>query len=149
MTAPRPITADDPLTGGCLCGRLRYRVTAPPVSTSHCHCTLCRRANAAGFVTWSTVPRDAFSFDQGIPKDYAWSPRAVRQFCPDCGSQLTFHFVELADEIDITCATLDEPGRVTPEYHTWVANKLPWIVLGNDGIPRHEEWGSDVVPDGV
>ncbi|MFA5123078.1 GFA family protein [Zavarzinia sp.] len=143
----RGVTADDPLTGGCLCGACRYRITAPPISTSHCHCTLCRKASAAGYVTWSTVPLDAFTLE-GPASEYAWSPRSLRQFCSRCGSQLTFRFLGLEGEIDFTCATLDEPERVAPTYHTWVSKKLPWIVLGDDRIPHYEEWGEDGVPPG-
>ena len=32
-----------PLTGGCLCGAVRYEVTEPLVSASYCHCTRCQR----------------------------------------------------------------------------------------------------------
>ncbi|MCW0183330.1 MAG: GFA family protein [Zavarzinia sp.] len=144
----RPVTAEDPLTGSCLCGAVRYRITAPPTSVSHCHCTLCRKAAGAAFVTWATVPRVAFTLE-GRVTEYAWSPRSRRQFCTRCGSQLTFRFVELSDEIDFTCATLDDPSRISPEYHTWVSKQLPWIVLGDDKIPHYAEWGVDTVPDGV
>lgn len=142
------ISEASPLAGGCLCGALRYRVTAPPTSCSHCHCILCRKAAGAGFVTWATVPVSAFRFTGGRPLSYRWSPRALRQLCGVCGTQLTFQFAAMADEIDFTCATLDEPARVTPAYHTWIAKKLPWIVIG-DTLPQHAEWGADIVPDGV
>lgn len=142
------ISETAPAAGGCLCGAVRYLVVAPPQSCSHCHCTLCRRASGAGFVTWATVPASAFRITRGVPRAYHWSPRAVRQFCADCGSQLTFQFAAMADEIDFTCATLDEPGRVAPAYHTWIAAKVPWIMVG-DTLPQHAEWGVDIVPDGV
>ena len=144
----RPIGAGDPLTGACLCGAVTYRITAPPTSTSHCHCTLCRKASGAGYVTWATVAMAHFTLT-GEVTDYAWSPRSRRQFCKTCGTQMTFRFVERPGEIDFTCATLDEPERVAPEYHTWVSKKLPWIVLGEDHIPHYEDWGIDDVPDGV
>ncbi|MCF4164418.1 GFA family protein [Zavarzinia compransoris] len=142
----RPITPEDPLTGACLCGAVRYRITAPPSSCSHCHCTLCRKASAAGYVTWATVAMDHFHLT-GEVSEYAWSPKSLRQFCARCGSQITFRFHGLPGEIDFTCATLDEPERVTPEYHTWVSKKLPWIVLGDDHIPHYEDWGVDTVPE--
>ena len=31
------------LTGGCLCGAVRFEVTEPLVSAGYCHCTRCQR----------------------------------------------------------------------------------------------------------
>jgi len=39
-------------TGGCSCGAVRYRVGMPPLWVAHCHCSMCRRAQGAAFVTW-------------------------------------------------------------------------------------------------
>lgn len=39
--------SDAVLEGGCQCGSVRYRITGDPVMTALCHCTMCRRANAA------------------------------------------------------------------------------------------------------
>ncbi len=39
--------------GGCLCGVVRYRIALPPLWVAHCHCSICRRAQGAGFVTWA------------------------------------------------------------------------------------------------
>jgi hypothetical protein len=48
--------------GGCFCGAIRYRVPLPPLWVAHCHCSMCRRAQGAAFVTWLGVPGDRFSF---------------------------------------------------------------------------------------
>ena len=34
-------------SGGCQCGRVRYEADGDPVMVALCHCTMCRRANAA------------------------------------------------------------------------------------------------------
>lgn len=36
-----------PWTGGCRCGRVRIRITAPPMLTTACHCTDCQRMSAS------------------------------------------------------------------------------------------------------
>jgi hypothetical protein len=41
------------ITGGCLCGRIHYRVDAPPRVVSHCHCRLCQLASGGLFLTWA------------------------------------------------------------------------------------------------
>jgi hypothetical protein len=128
-------TIDPPYEGGCLCGAVRYRVEARPSLVCHCHCTLCRRAAGAPMVTWATVPVGAFRLVRGQPSRYSWSPRAVRQFCAACGSQLTFQFTG-TDEIDFTVGTLDRPEIMEPERHVWAAAHLPWLTM-DDGLPRH------------
>ena len=35
------------IEGGCLCGAIRYRVTAEPQGRTLCHCESCRRAAGA------------------------------------------------------------------------------------------------------
>ena len=55
------------ITGGCLCGELRYEITGPVSIVANCHCTMCRRASGAPFVTWAVVSRNAFRFTAGAP----------------------------------------------------------------------------------
>ena len=58
-----------------------------------------------------------------------------RGFCGECGTSLTYRHRDQAGEIDVTLATLDEPGEVAPECHIWVSDKLAWVELG-DGLPQ-------------
>jgi len=124
------------LEGGCLCGAIRYRATGRPYHLTHCHCALCRRASGAPFVTWFSVPSADFLVAQGEPARYRSSPGAVRSFCGQCGTQLTFQRDALPGEIDVTIGSLDDPGMLTPEDHTYVRSRLRWIVT-NDGLPEH------------
>ena len=120
------------LTGGCLCGAVRYEAAAPPFHSTLCHCADCRRAAGAGPVAWFTVPRDAFRFVGGAPVAYASSPGVTRRFCGACGTSLTFEAVP--GEVDVTTCSLDDPGLVPPGDHTQAAGRLPWDALG-DGLP--------------
>jgi len=49
------------LTGSCLYGTIRYRITGAPVEALYCHCGMCRRAHGAPVVAWLTVPLDPFA----------------------------------------------------------------------------------------
>ncbi len=44
------------------------------------------------------------------------SPAATREFCRACGTPLFFRVHVAGHLVDVTLASLDEPGRVTPEY---------------------------------
>lgn len=121
------------LKGGCLCGAVRYEVTGTPEGVTHCHCSMCRKASGAAFITWVTVRPDRVVFTRGQPTTYRSSPRARRGFCRACGSPLTF---ELNDEIDVTAGSLDEPNAIEPADHIWTSSRLRWLRM-EDGLPRH------------
>lgn len=125
------------LEGGCLCRKVRYRVEGTPYDETVCHCTMCRRASGAPMVAWFTVPIGALRWS-GEPARYRSSARVTRSFCASCGSALAFQRDELPGEIDLTMATLDDPGLVPPRDHTRTSGQLPWVVLG-DGLPRFRE----------
>src|ERR1700741_1769018 len=78
------------LTGGCLCGQVRYRITAEPVEALYCHCRMCQRAHGAPVIAWLTVPFEAFSVTGGSPTAYRSSAKAFRHFCSACGTPLTW-----------------------------------------------------------
>lgn len=127
------------LTGGCLCGAIRYEARGRPFDLTVCHCSICRRSAGAPMVAWFTVKRADFAFTAGQPSTYRSSPKAQRSFCPTCGTQLTFK-MDALDEIDVTVCSLDDPEAVPPHDHTYVSSQLGWVRL-EDGLPRHEEAG--------
>ena len=126
---------NDFFSGGCLCGRIRYRVVGTPATPSHCHCETCRKASGAPFVSWATFPTSSFAFTAGVPARFDSSAIAFRQFCANCGTQLTFQFLRSPDSIDVTLASLDEPAAIRPEDHIWTKRQIAWIKL-DDGLPR-------------
>ena len=121
--------------GGCLCGYIRYRIQATAKDETHCHCTLCRRATGAPFVSWATFPKDKVQFNR-TPKTYRSSPIATRGFCPNCGTQLTFQNDDYPEELDMTIASFDHPDDLSPKDHLWTENKINWIHL-DDGLPNY------------
>ncbi len=118
----------DPLEGGCLCGAVRYRISASPRSVSVCHCATCRRAAGAPSVAWATFPAASFDFGPGAPAAFASSPGVTRTHCPRCGTSLTFQ--DGSDAIDVTLCSLDDPEAVPPTHETWLAHRLSWEAVG-------------------
>ena len=126
------------LTGTCLCGQLRYEAGGTPFHLTNCHCATCRRSSGAPFVAWFSVPHAAFRFVQGTPARFQSSEHGTRSFCPRCGSPLTFESSRAPGEIDVTTCTLDDPGALPPQDHTWVRSRLRWVHLA-DGLPAYEQ----------
>lgn len=130
---------NEPIEGGCQCGGVRYRITGDPVMTALCHCTRCRRANAAPAVAWAMYADSQVAFVTSPPTVYVSSPGCARGFCPTCGTQISFTADYIPGLIDITIGSLDDPGAVAPSFHYWESKRLPWLQLA-DGLPRHPEF---------
>lgn len=126
--------APAPLRGGCYCGGVRYEVRGAPFHETLCHCADCRRITGAPAVAWFTAKRADFAMVAGTPTLFRSSPRAVRGFCPACGTPLTFAAEATPDEIDITTVSLDDPEALPPRDHTRAASRLSWDEL-SETIP--------------
>ena len=83
-------TNDDTVTGGCLCGAVRYEVNRPAIDTGFCHCRICQKFTGSAVSVWTAFPTGAVTFTRGEPKFFMSSPIAQRGFCPECGSSLTY-----------------------------------------------------------
>ncbi len=123
-------------SGGCLCGAVRYECGEPVSAAVLCHCESCRRAAAAHAVAWMTVRRSAFSLAGVEPREYASSPAVVRTFCGACGTPLTYWHKDAAELIDVTIASLDDPGAIVPTEHLWMEDAPAWDRPG-DGLPQY------------
>lgn len=123
--------------GGCLCGALRYCVTAQPLWVCHCHCDMCKKQSGAAFATFIGFPREAFQWTLGRPKLYRSSSEVQRGFCSDCGSSLTFHRVH---ETSVALGSFDHPERLEigaprPLYadnHIFIGEQIPWLKIEDD-----------------
>ena len=124
----------DKVTGGCLCGAVRYEAGAAPRGVHFCHCRMCQRAFGSPFGMYGAVPADKLSFTSGAPKIYGSSSFAERGFCPNCGSQLTFRYLK-SDRIGISIGSLDQPERVVPEIHWGIESRISWSQF-DDGLPQ-------------
>jgi hypothetical protein len=125
--------ASEHLTGGCLCGAIRYACTERPCDVHYCHCRLCQKAFGNVFAVFGSLPRTAFYFTCGTPQFYRSTPYAERGFCRDCGTPLTFAYLR-SDWIAVAIGSLDRPDAVRPEMHWGIESQVPWLSL-YDGLP--------------
>jgi hypothetical protein len=127
------------LSGGCQCGTIRYQISGEPIVAAICHCSMCRRANAAPAVAWAMYDRSQVTFIKGSPTIYKSSPDAQRGFCQVCGTQVSFTADYIPGLIDITIGSLDRPEMVTPTLHYWDSLRLPWVRIA-DELPKFPEF---------
>lgn len=117
---------DLPWDGGCRCGRLRIRVTAPPLLASVCHCTGCQSMSASAFSTTLTVPADDFEVTTGEPVVGGLHGDVRHNFCPWC---LTWVFTGPFEDmgfVNLRATMLDDHRWFVPFVEVWTREKLPW-----------------------
>jgi hypothetical protein len=115
--------------GACLCGAVRFEIEFPTKWCAHCHCTLCRRAHGAAFVTWVGVEEPRFRITHGADhlRHYASSPEALRSFCTSCGSTLLFRSQRWPGEVHVVLANLLDPIDRRPEGNAFVDTHVDWV----------------------
>ncbi|MET1027271.1 MAG: GFA family protein [Dongiaceae bacterium] len=137
MTSDGPDKTTWPQSGGCLCGRVRYRLTAAPKWTGYCHCQSCRRATAGVAVAYGGFVREAVEIT-GDPVHFTSSPGVTRSFCPACGTPLTYESTRWPDEIHILVGSMDNPAACPPANHYYANEQISWLELA-DHLPRHTQ----------
>ena len=122
------------VTGGCLCGAVRFEAEGEPFHETFCHCTICRRSSGASPVAWVTFPAEGFRYARGAPRTFRSSDHGHRYFCGDCGSPLAFRSDRSPGEIDLATCVLDDPEPLAPNDHTQAAFGVSWSAP-RDGLP--------------
>ena len=124
------------VTGGCLCGEVRFEVRAAPLFVCICHCRSCRKATGGAMVPWVTFNESDVVFTRGDTHAYTSSPGVTRGHCARCGSSMWYRHQRRAGQIDLIAQCLDDPAQFRPMVHIWVEDKLPWITIA-DGLPQY------------
>jgi hypothetical protein len=123
--------------GSCLCGAVRFTASLPTKWVAHCHCTYCRRAHGAAFVTWAGFRDEQVTVEPGAmqPTWYESSPGARRAFCPRCGSPMFFQSARWPGETHVARALIDHPLDREPAAHVFYETHVPWLDIG-DTLPK-------------
>jgi hypothetical protein len=130
------------LTGGCLCGRVRYEISGKIGPVIHCHCSQCRKASGSAFATNAPVRSRYFRLVAGKEaiSEYESSPGKFRAFCSTCGSPIYSRRISDTEAVRIRLGTLDGDPERRPMAHIWVSSKAPWFEI-TDRLERFEEGG--------
>jgi hypothetical protein len=132
--------ADLPLTGGCLCGGVRYEIAEPPVSASYCHCTRCQRRTGTAASPQARIVPGSLRIVQGEELVRAWQPPDgfAKCFCSNCGGALWSQNPE-GEIASVRMGTFDSDPGVRPSYRTYVAYAAAWEPIPDDGLERYPE----------
>lgn len=122
------LLSDDNLsiTGGCLCGAIRYEATKAPHYTGYCHCTMCQKGLGNLFGTFVCFRTAKFRYLADEPEWYVRDDRIRRGFCRKCGSPIAYQKPD-TDWLAIWYGTLDDRETYLPQAHTHSGTKLSWV----------------------
>ena len=115
------------VTGGCQCGRVRYRLTKPLINSHVCHCRMCQRAVGNVFAALVGNPVDAIIWETVKPEEYASSNLATRYFCNQCGTPLGFFYTRMSENLYVTTGSLDDPAQAPIRKQYGIESRLPWV----------------------
>ncbi|HEX7886784.1 MAG TPA: GFA family protein [Phenylobacterium sp.] len=127
-----------PVKGSCLCGAVRFELTAKPMSLSFCHCSRCRKQSGL-FSAVLMVRREDFRLTAGADQIRRYKPEApfkhVRAFCGTCGSPLGDPSGEDA-VFPVAASALDDDPGARPVLHQNLSAKPDWLIMPDDGVKR-------------
>ena len=107
------------VTGGCLCGAVRYAVRGPLRDVVACHCEQCRRTSGHFVAASATRPEHLVLEESKGLRWYRSSERMRRGFCRYCGSSL-FFAPDPGERISIAAGTFDAPLELKLVAHIFV-----------------------------
>ena len=121
-----------PLVGGCLCGAVRYSLSAAPVLVHVCHCHDCQKTSGAAFTLTALVISSALTMTGPVETKVRTTARGREvhnSSCSVCGAGLTSSDVARATFTGLRVGTFDDSSWAVPIAQTYVASALPWAII--------------------
>ena len=129
------MAAQGPLTGGCLCGHIRFEAEGEPGKPHTCSCRMCQRHTGSLTVSWVEFPKDKVTWTGpgGAPATFRSSAMSSRAFCPKCGSSLGA--IDDAPVVALVTGVFDKPALVAlkPVAHSFKGQRPRWWHVDVDG----------------
>jgi len=143
MSTPPTDAPHHTVTGGCRCGRVRFRGTTAGLKAVACACADCQRSSGT-FVSVA-VGLAAASFevtaghdDLGTFADTGESGQPVhRSFCRTCGSPLFARPASYDHIVSVRAVALDAPCTTRPIFSIFDENVPEWMHF--DGVPSMDD----------
>ena len=126
------------ITGGCLCGNIRYTIKSEPKMVAQCHCKNCQRQSGSAFSVNLMLPTSDLDL---VGKLKAYEDRETnsrkpvyRCFCPECGSPIKSDVASVEGYVFVKAGTLDDLtwAWLKPTTQIYCESRQPWVpIIGN------------------
>ena len=125
-------------TGGCACGAVRFKVTAPFLGIAACHCTSCQKNSGGGPNYVGLVPTAGFKVLKGeatVFRSKGGSGADVgRAFCNQCGTPL-WSIPAHEPFFPVKLGALDDNSDLKLQIHIFTSSAPDWHPL-QDELPK-------------
>jgi hypothetical protein len=121
------------VTGSCLCGGVRFRISVPLRPVVACHCTQCRKTSGHHVAATRVDNSRLEMLGDETLRWYRSSESAERGFCSRCGGNVFWRVVG-SDGTSIMAGTLDAPTGIRLESHIYAADAGDYYSI-DDGVP--------------
>lgn len=114
--------------GGCLCGKVRYRVEGEFDGFYLCHCSRCRKDTGSAHSCSLSSHTALVEWEQGedMVKQYSVPDTLhTRSFCADCGSALPA-YVEPMELWVVPAGSFEGEVTISVSAHINYASKAQW-----------------------
>lgn len=115
-----------PIDGSCRCGRVKLRISKPPLLTMACHCTGCQKMSASAYSLSAAIPADGFEVTEGEPVIGGLHGDAKHYFCGWCMTWMFTRPNGIDFFVNVRPTMLDDADWFMPHMETWTSEKLPW-----------------------
>lgn len=136
------------ITGGCLCRKVRFRITAEPVAMRLCWCKVCQYFAAGNASVNVVFPSGAITIE-GEPRDYVSvadsGARMHRRFCPDCGTHLFSEAETRPHLIIVRNGALDDRELLKPGATIWTDSAPDWAWI-DESLPQYNCQPPPILP---
>lgn len=135
-------TTQPSLTGGCLCGGVRFELSEPAGAAGYCHCTRCQRRTGTASSAQARIRAGTFRLLQGEELVRAWrhpDGGFEKCFCSRCGAHLFSRDPEGSGQMSVRLGAFDGDPGVRPAWRSFVAYAAPWDAIPDDGLEHHAE----------
>jgi hypothetical protein len=129
------------MTGGCMCGRVRFEITEPLGTAGYCHCTRCQRRTGTAASAQARIAGSSLRLvaGEGLVRAYRPPSGFEKLFCADCGSHLFSRNPSDPSQMSVRLGVFDEDPGVRPSWRQFVAYAALWEQMPDDGLPRFDE----------
>jgi len=121
------------ITGGCLCGRVKYQVSGPFDAFYLCHCSQCRRSTGSAHAANIFTRPEHLQWLAGeeLVKRYIPDEPGVisKAFCSHCGSLVPYTSIK-SGRLIIPAGSLDEPPGIEPQNNIFWRDRADWYDAG-------------------
>ena len=134
--------AEPCLTGGCLCGGVRFELSEPATDAGYCHCTRCQRRTGTASSAQARIDARTFRLVRGAELVGGWLPPGggmEKCFCRACGAHLFSRDPSGGAQMSVRLSAFDDDPGVRPAWRAYVAYAAPWEPIPGDGLERFDE----------